>query len=503
MNRTKTFFYNSMSTALLQVIILIVGLITPRIMLQYYGSEINGLVSSICQFVSYFSLVEAGLAGASTYALYKPLASGDHKSINGIIVAAKIFYIQSGYVFVLLTLVLAFFYPCFIKSERLSPISIGLLVIIIGINGTLEFFTLAKYRVLLTADQKTYVISITSMIQIFLNTAIIVVLSISRVNIITLRVVALLAFFTRSFLLLIYVKIHYNYLNYKEIPNYKALNKRWSALYLQILGSTQSGAPIILATIFTSLQNVSVYSIYNMVVGGINGVLSIFISGLSASFGNVLARDEKKTLQKAYRDFEFFYYSLITIIYGISMVTILPFIRIYTRGITDVNYDLPMVGFLFVLNGWLYNIKTPQGMLVISAGLYRETRVQSTIQTFIIIVLGSILAPVYGLVGILIASCISNIYRDIDLLIFIPHNVTNLPIKETALHILQIIVEMIVICVPLYFIKIDINNLLQWFLFASLIGIYSIVVVFIFGFIFHKEQMKSVIYRVNLMFLRR
>lgn len=503
MNRTKIFFYNSMSTALLQVIMLLAGLITPRIMLQYYGSEINGLVSSICQFVSYFSLVEAGLAGAATYALYKPLASEDHGSINGIVVAAKNFYVQSGYIFILLTVVLAIFYPCFIKSERLSPISVGLLVIIIGINGTLEFFTLAKYRVLLTADQKIYVISITSIIQIFLNTAIIVVLARLRANIVILRVVALFAFFMRSFLLLVYVKIHYQYLDYHGKPNYRALNKRWSALYLQILGSTQSGAPIILATIFTSLQNVSVYSIYNMVIGGINGVLNIFISGLSASFGNVLARDEKKTLQKAYGDFEFFYYSLITIIYGISMVTILPFIRIYTSGITDVNYNLPMVGFLFVLNGWLYNLKTPQGMLVISAGLFQETRVQSTLQTLIIIVFGTILAPSYGLVGILLASCLSNIYRDIELLFFIPQNVTNLPIKNTVLHILQIILEMIIICVPFHFVNIHIDNLLHWLLFAVVVSVYSITIVVVFGIAFHKEQVKSVLLRINTLFLRR
>ena len=169
MSRTQKFFYNSISTAFYQVIVMIAGFITPRIMLKYYGSEINGLVSSITQFIVYFNLVEAGLSGAAIYALYKPLAENNHKAINSIVSAARKFYTQSGYIFVSLTLGLAAFYPLFVKTNMLTPLNIGLLVLILGTNGALEFLTLAKYRVLLSADQKTYVISLASMVHIIAN----------------------------------------------------------------------------------------------------------------------------------------------------------------------------------------------------------------------------------------------------------------------------------------------------------------------------------------------
>ena len=57
---------------------MIAEFIIPCIMLKYYGSEINGLVSSINQFIVYFNLVEAGLSGAAIYVLYKPLAGKNH-----------------------------------------------------------------------------------------------------------------------------------------------------------------------------------------------------------------------------------------------------------------------------------------------------------------------------------------------------------------------------------------------------------------------------------------
>lgn len=502
MNRTKIFFYNSISTASMQVVTMLAGFITPRIMLQYYGSEVNGLVSSISQFISYFSLVEAGLAGAAIYALYKPLAENDHKAINGIVSAAKCFYTQSGYIFISLTLGLSIIYPILLKSTTISSLDIGLLVLILGVNGALEFFTLAKYRVLLSADQRTYVISLATITQIILNTVVIVFLSRLRVNIIILRTVALLAIFFRSFILMLYTKKNYDYLNYSEIPNNKALDKRWDALYLQIVGATQTGAPVILATLFTSLQIVSVYSIYNMVIGGIKGVLDIFTSGLSASFGDVIARGKRKTLQKSYSEFEFSYYSLITIVYSITLVTLLPFIRIYTKGIVDVNYDLPLVGFLFILNGWLYNVKTPQGMLVISAGLYKETRLQATIQSVIIVVLGIMLAPKFGLTGILVASCLSNLYRDIDLLFFIPKNVTGLPVKDTAFRILRMIIEMVIIWIPSKYIEINTENFIQWFFFATVVGIYATLVVGFIGIIFDRQAIKGVYIRIKSIFKR-
>jgi hypothetical protein len=496
MNRTKSFMYNSVSTAIMQIITMIVGLITPRIMLQFYGSEINGLVSSISQFIGYFSLVEAGLSGAAIYALYKPLADNDHKAINGVVSAARKFYIQSGYIFSSLILGMAILYPMLVKTDALTPINVGLLVMVIGVSGALEFFTLAKYRVLLSADQRIYVISLASTLSIIFNAIIIVVLARFRVNIVVLKTVGLTSIFARSFILYIYVKNRYKYINYAETPNHEALNKRWSAFYLQILSTIHVGTPVVLATIFTSLKMVSVYSIFNMVIGAINGILSVFTSGLAASFGNLIVSKEQNILQQAYKEFEFAYYSLIAVVYSITMVTIMPFIRIYTKGVIDINYDIPLLGFFFVLNGLLYNLKTPQGMLVVSAGLYKETRLQTTIQGGIAVVGGIVFAPFWGLYGILVGSILSNLYRDIDLLFFIPHNVTKLRVRYTFYRQCRIIVSAAIIWLPFYFINPQIANVGEWFLFAIIVGIYSVAVLVIMGFLFDRNEMKNIFKRV-------
>lgn len=498
MNRTKSFIYNSISAASFQIVTMAVGFIIPRIMLQSYGSEINGLVLSISQFISYFNLAEAGLGAAAIYALYKPIADKDYKAINGIVSATKRFYTLSGYIFLTLTLGLAVIYPFFIKVDSLNSYNVALLVLVLGGAGALEFFTMSKYRVLLTADQKNYILSLVSIISIILNAIIIMFLGSLKVNIVILRLVAIAPIFLRSFILFVYVKIRYRYVNYKEKPDNKSLDKRWDALYLQILGSIQIGMPIVLATFFTNLRLVSIYAIYNMVIGGINGMLSIFINGVSASFGEIIARNEIEKLQKTIKEFEFVYYSIVTITYSIAMITIMPFIRIYTKGIADINYDIPIIGSLFVLNGMLYNIKTPQGMLVISAGMYKETRKQSTIQAIIIVVAGIILTPMFGLTGILIASILSNIYRDIELMFYIPKNLTKLPVRITAMRILRIFISSAIICVPFLFIDTVPQNYFNWF--GSVVGIatYSILVTCIMCFIFDRKEANNVFARVKI-----
>lgn len=496
-SRSQKFLYNTIISAVQQLVIMFVGFVIPIVMLTYFGSEINGVISSITQFMTYFSLVEAGIGSAAVFALYKPLADNDHKSINSIISATDKFYRKSGFVFIFLVLVLAVLYPFFAKVSGLSQVEIFLLVLILSSDLIINFFTLGKYRAILTADQCLYYISFALMLQQILNTLLVVLFAMNGFSIIVVRGVTIVAIIIRSVILLIVCKRKYPYLNTKVKPNYEALDKRWSALYLQVLNSVQRGSPIIFATFFTNFKEVSVYAIYNMVIIGVNNILGIFMSGLSSGFGDIIARGEQNTLKKSYNDFEFAYIAFITIIYCVTMLLFVPFITIYTKNIFDADYNRSLLAFFFVLNGYLFNLKTPQGMLVISAGHYKETKWRSTIQASIIIVFGLILTPLFGLVGILIASCLSNIYRDIDLLFYIPKRVTHLPVLDTLKRWVLSFLEIFIIFIPFYFIDTQIIGILSWIQHAIIYIIYSSIIIFIVSYFFDRKSLLCTISRVK------
>jgi len=431
-SRTKRFFYSTVTTALYQLVLLAAGFVVPKVMLTFYSSEINGLVTSITQFITYFNLVEAGLSGAMVYALYKPLAAGDAKEISAVVVAAKKFYFQAGRLFLVLVAAMALCYPVFVKTESLSFAEVGVLVFVLGMNSVLEFFALAKYRALLTADQKTYIISLASIVQVVLNTVIICVLAGFGVGVVFLRTIALLSVFARTAILMYYVKKKYPQIDYRVSPKENALDKRWDAVYMQVLGAIHTGAPVVILTfVVGDLRLVSVFSVYNMIITGLHGVMSIFSSGLASSFGNVIVRKEYDILQKTYQQFELAYLSVMTLAYSVALVMIMPFIKIYTAGVSDADYYVPLVGALIVINAFFFNLKSPQAMMLIAAGLYRESRVQTTVQGVLVVVLGCIFGRLWGIEGILVACIVSNLYRDVDLLFFIPKYVTKLPVSNT------------------------------------------------------------------------
>jgi len=500
MNRTQKFAINSFSAVVQQVILMIAGVIVPRVILVFYGSEINGLLTSLTQFFSYFTLVEAGLANASVYALYKPLAQKDHRAINELLVATRNFYWKSGFIFVLLTIALAIAYPCLVLTTALPKREISLLVFILGFSGCLDFFALAKYRALLTADQKVYVINIAGMTHQIVNTIVVIIMSNLQVNVVIMRLFALISVALRSIILILYCKKHYEFMDFSAEPNTRALSKRWDALYLDILGAIQKGAPVmIISIVLKDLKLASIYSVYHLVTSGVGGIVGVFTSGLPSAFGEIIISRQDAVLKKAYREFEWSYYTLIGIIYTVTFVMIKPFIVLYTEGITDANYMMPALGFLFVLDGLLYNLKTPQGMMIIAAGHFRETRVQVTIQGMIAVIAGTILACFFGIYGVVMGSVLANLYRDIDLLFYVAKKITKSSWKLSCKHMLCILLTCLGIQMIMGKIHMRIDRYIAWLGWAvAAAGISAGIIICSMGLV-DREGMSGVFERfVNL-----
>lgn len=502
MNRTQKFALNSLTAAIYQVVVMVAGFITPRLMIATYGSEMNGLVTSLNQIISYITLVEAGIGGAAIFSLYKPLADNNHAGVSGIVVSARKSYRQAGYIFSSGIFMLALIYALACRTETLTFAVIFPLAILLGVNGCVDFFFVSGYRVLLTADQKNYILSFVGIIQTVLRTLIIYVMAKGEINVVWLYALATIPVFIKCILIYAYSKRAYPYIDKKAPADISALNKRWDVIYQQILGTVQTGAPTVIASVVLDFLQVSVFSVYNMVVSGINGVLSIFISGLPAGFGELIARDEKENLKKTVAEFEVAYYYLLSVIYGVTMAMILPFISVYTDGLTDVNYYSPIVAFVIVLNGLLYNIKTPQSMLIISAGMYKETRWRVTIQGAIIIVMGVVLGIPYGLPGIILGSCLSNLYRTVDLLFFVPRRITHNSARESVFRMIRVILNIAIICVPCFAVKIDPAGYFEWAVYAVAFVAYAAVVVTVMTLIFDRKEFFALTRRFKNMLFR-
>ena len=102
--RGKRLFYNTISSLVFQVTTIICGFILPRLILNAFGSEVNGLVNSIAQFLGVISFLELGVGAVVQSALYKPLAEKNQEDVSKIISSANKFFTRLGQILLIYVL---------------------------------------------------------------------------------------------------------------------------------------------------------------------------------------------------------------------------------------------------------------------------------------------------------------------------------------------------------------------------------------------------------------
>ena len=273
-------------------------------------------------------------------------------------------------------------------------------------------------------------------------------------------------------------------------------------MILQLLGLAQTALPAILLTVFCDdLAIVSVYSIYNLVASSIIALLGVVTNGVAGTLGNIIAR-KKDELKSFYMSYEVLFLSVSSCVYACMMVMYLPFIKLYTSGITDYEYVYPLTALLFTLNGLFYNFKTPAGTLIGTAGVFKETKKGTIIQTIIAVVLCVALTPILGINGLLIGLIASNLYRTVELVIFMSRNVTHIPPWRSFKQIIVSFIAFIVSCVPFMFIKLEPENYLLWFMQAVLVFLCSVIITVIMNLICNMSLTITVSSKLKKIFLK-
>ena len=151
--RTRKLVYNTVSSFLCQIVSIVCGFLLPRFVLVNYGSETNGLLNSITQFLSVIALLEFGVGAVVESALYEPLSKHDTKKISEVIVSANRFFKRLAGVLAGYIVLLIFVFPKLTESE-LGWFSTAVLVISLGVSSFAQYYFGFVDKILLMADQR-------------------------------------------------------------------------------------------------------------------------------------------------------------------------------------------------------------------------------------------------------------------------------------------------------------------------------------------------------------
>ena len=167
--REKKLIYNTISSLVFQVTTIICGFILPKLILNAFGSDVNGLVNSISQFLGLISFLELGVGAVVQSALYKPLVEKNNNDINKIIASANRFFRKLAGVLLGYIILLIIFYPRLIDGNY-SFFYTTTLIVAISISSLAQYFFGIVNRLLLSADQRGYVQYTAQTIAVVFNT---------------------------------------------------------------------------------------------------------------------------------------------------------------------------------------------------------------------------------------------------------------------------------------------------------------------------------------------
>ena len=469
MSRTKNALRVVISNIINQIVLIIAGLLLPPLIISNYGSAINGLINSVKQILNYFSVVSVGLGAAGQVTLYEPLAKKNQKKINYIMNEITTFFNKVSYILLLLIGIFAFILPVLRKGE-INEIVVFSIVLICGFGSFLEFKYLQKYKILLLADQKQFITYNVNSQGTIINLLFSIILIYLNAPIIMVQLVATLAYVVRMCLMTNKIKKIYPNLNLKEKSKKVIIKNKKGALFYKMSDIIMNYVPITLVTIIFGFVEVSIYSVYNTIFSSITMIVNVFSSGFASSFGNILVENKNKSIHNSFIGYSFIVRVISFFLYCCSAVLIVPFVSVYIKNTDGVNYMIPSLGMLFAITGLLRALKIPSLTIIDALGKYDKKNIKLNYIEVIINIIISIIASLkFGIIGVLIGSAISYLFRGILLIINIYKNNIN---ESSSKEFIRIILNFLLFCI-LYFILKDItvSSYIGWFIQAFKVAI--------------------------------
>lgn len=460
-----------------QVIIILLGFISRRVLIYSVGVQylgINGLMTNI---LTIFSLAESGIGIAIGYSLYKPLAENDIEKIKSLMR----FYKRTYQFLAALTagIGLGFypFLPIFLKGNTAPDVTA--IYFLFLFSSVVSY--LWSYKITLnSSDQNKYLYTIANTVT----------------QIVVLIVKVFILYFTENYILYLVIDIgstlikniifsaildwKYPYLKEKSVQKLdedtkKKLFINIKSLFLGKFGYiiSQCSDNLVISSL-VSINAVGMYSNYTTLITSVTGFVTTFSSGVTASVGNLIASESKERSYVVYKRIDFINFWLYTFT-GIGLLCLIePFVKIWLGKEYILSFGILIFA---VLTYYLKGINSGIDIVKSASGLFYPDRYVPMLEAVINLILSIVLAMKYGLIGVLAGTLISFLLCSFwTKPYFVYKEVFGMPFKKYILWEGEKIVTSIVVTVLTYylqaFVRLD-NIFLELILKAAVVTVFA------------------------------
>lgn len=501
-SRTKRAFLNVATSIAGEFVSLACGLILPRLILSNYGSAYNGITQSISQFISYISLMKAGIGGATAVALYKPLAENDNQKISEVLAATEEFMRKIALLFAAFVVAFACVYPLLV-SEEFGWLFTASLVLIISISTFGQYYFGFTYQMLLSADQKDYITTCLNILTTIVNTILSVILIRGNHSIHVIKLGSSIAHLITPLSLYFYVRKKYALVEGVK-PNKDLIPQRWDATAHEVASFINNNTDVVLLTFFTNMSEISVYSVYHYVISNLKKIVTQVTVGFGAAFGDMYARNEIDLMHQNLGIFELIIYSFTSVLYSVALVMIIPFVIVYTKGVTDIEYVRPLFALVTIAASIFNCFRIPYRVIVINVGHYKQTKNGAIMEAVINIVVSVIGTILFGLIGVALGTLCAMVFRTLQYAIYLSKNIMYRDLKYFIKHVtLTFAIILAVYLISKIYMPIMISGWLHWVIYASITTIIAIVLTVGTDYLLYKEDLFNLIEKLRRNFLKK
>lgn len=435
-----------------KLIILVLGVVIPRIVILSYGSELNGFLSTITQIFTYFALFEAGIGNSAVNALYSPLEKRDYNLANMVVGQARSYYRKATGVYTLVVALFAFIYPFLMPSglERALMIKIILLQ---GAPHAISYYFCAIYEQLLMADGKRYISENIHLILHILTSISKIILILCGFDIVAVQLMFFVISLIKIPVVVFYCRRQYPWLSFSIKENENLLKERSAFVVHEVSSAIFSNTDVFVVSIFCGFEMASVYTIYNMVFSSLNSLVNTANSGLGFVLGRTLDKSIE-TRRKIFDIYSSMYTFIVFVIMTTATVLSVPFVALYTQNVDDVNYIIKGIPVLFGLINVMSGARAIPSRLIAVSGHARYTQNRSLIEMVINIVSSIILVCFFDIFGVLLGTIIALLYRMNDIIIYANRRILSRTSRKTY--------TCLIIYLVLFFISALVSSNICW-----------------------------------------
>lgn len=494
--RKKKLIYNTVSSLIFQVTTIVCGFILPRLILNAFGSNVNGLVNSITQFLGIISFLELGVGAVVQSALYKPLAENRQNDVSKIISSANKFFRRLAQILMAYVIALVVFYPMFAAKEYGFWYT-ATLIVAISISSFAQYYFGIVNRLLLTADQRGYVQYTAQTIAVVANTVACYLLIMLGCGIQIVKLTTSLIYLIQPFAIYLYVRKHYK-IDTKIKYDNEPIPQKWNGMAQHVAAVILDGTDTVVLTLFATLSEVSIYSVYFLVVKGVKQLFMSMTNGITSLIGELWARQEIVELKKTFGWTEWVIHTGTTFVFGVTAVLIVPFVRVYTLGINDADYIQPLFAALIVAANAAHCLRLPYNIMILAAGHYKQTQNNYIIAAILNIVVSILAVKAWGLIGVAIGTLLAMGYQTVWMAWYDSKHLIKWPFRNFVKQVVVDIVTVTLCSITSSVFSMRSVSYMGWIINAIEVAVVWLIIMVVINTVFYKDKMTRLVYNLKL-----